>query len=178
VVNSRATFGGLPAYANATAWQARLRTRFSFSGELRSVASVEGGEKWKYQPFPLGHEENISCNNYWTVFFRFFGNDSSGATSTISDQSRTARRWALGHYQHKRENKMKHRCKELGELFNKAQSFGCRVEDRAKNVVIFPPDQTVQPYIAHKSKRAFHEPCNALRHVHERYNTDVTQMIF
>jgi len=73
---------------------------------------------------------------------------------------------------------MKHCCKELGELFNKAQSFECRVEDRSKNVVIFPPDQTVQPYIAHKSERVFHELSNPLRHVHERYNTDVTQMVF
>jgi hypothetical protein len=53
------------------------------------------------------------------AFFRFFENDSSGQTAAISDQSRRARRWALGHYQHKRGNKMKHRCKELGE---KAQS--------------------------------------------------------
>jgi hypothetical protein len=73
---------------------------------------------------------------------------------------------------------MKHCCKELGELFNKAQSFGRRVEDQVKNVVIFPPDRTVQPYIAHKSERALHEPWNPLRPVHERYNTDVTQMIF
>jgi hypothetical protein len=73
---------------------------------------------------------------------------------------------------------MKHRCKELGELFDKAQSFGCRVEDRGENAIIFPPDQTVQPYIAHKSEVAFPEPCNPLRNVDERYNTDVTQMIF
>jgi hypothetical protein len=52
-------------------------------------------------------------------FFRFFENDSSGETAAISDQSRRARRWPLGHYQHKQGNKMKHRCKELGE---KAQS--------------------------------------------------------
>jgi hypothetical protein len=44
------------------------------------------------------------------AFFRFFENGSSGATSTVSDQSRKARRWALGHY-HERENKMKYRCK-------------------------------------------------------------------
>jgi hypothetical protein len=73
---------------------------------------------------------------------------------------------------------MKYHCKELGEPFNKAQSFGCRVEDLGKNVVIFPPSRTVQPYIAHKSDRAFQEPWNPSRHVHERYNTDVTQMIF
>ncbi len=73
---------------------------------------------------------------------------------------------------------MKHRCKELGEVFNKAQSFGRRVEDQVKNVVIFPPERTVQPNIAHQSERALHEPWNPLRHVHERYNTDVTQMIF
>jgi hypothetical protein len=72
---------------------------------------------------------------------------------------------------------MKHYCKELGEL-DKAQSFDCRVEDRGKNVVILAPDRTVQPYIAHKSEAAFHEPWNPLRPVHERYNTDVTQMIF
>jgi hypothetical protein len=44
------------------------------------------------------------------AFFRFFENDSSGETAAISDQSRRARRWPLGHYQHKRGNKMKHRC--------------------------------------------------------------------
>jgi hypothetical protein len=53
------------------------------------------------------------------AFFRFFENDSNGQTAAISDQGRRARRWPLGHYQHKRGNKMKHRCKELGE---KAQS--------------------------------------------------------
>jgi hypothetical protein len=53
------------------------------------------------------------------AFFRFFENDSSGETAAISDQGRRARRWPLGHYQHKRGNKMKHRGKELGE---KAQS--------------------------------------------------------
>ena len=73
---------------------------------------------------------------------------------------------------------MKHRCKELGELFDKAQSFGCHVEDPEKTIVIFPPARTIQPYIAHRSERAFHEPCNPLQHVHERYNTDVTRMIF
>ena len=44
------------------------------------------------------------------AFFRFFENDFSGETAAISDQSRRARRWPLGHYQHKRGNKMKHRC--------------------------------------------------------------------
>ena len=75
---------------------------------------------------------------------------------------------------------MKYHHKELGELFNKAQSFGSRVEDPGKDVVIFSPDRTVQSCIAHKSERAFHEPWNSLRHVNvrERYNTDVTQMIF
>jgi hypothetical protein len=73
---------------------------------------------------------------------------------------------------------MNHCCKELGELFDKAQSFGCGVEDLGKKVVTFLPDRTIHPYIAHKSEHAFHEPCNPLRHAHERYNTDVTQMIF
>lgn len=73
---------------------------------------------------------------------------------------------------------MKHHRKELGELLNKAQSSDCRVEDRCKNVVIFSPNETAQPYIAHKSEPAFHETWNSLRHVHERHNTDVTQMIF
>ena len=73
---------------------------------------------------------------------------------------------------------MKHGCEELGELFNKAQSFGCGAEDRGKNVVTFPSDRTVQPYIARKSERPLHELWNHLRPVHERYNTDVTQMIF
>jgi hypothetical protein len=72
---------------------------------------------------------------------------------------------------------MKHRHKELGGLLNKAQRFGCRLEDWGKNVVIFPPDQTVQCYIA-QNEGAFHETPNPLRLVHERHNTDVTQMIF
>jgi hypothetical protein len=126
---------------------------------------------------PRNHEENISCNNYWTACSRFFGNGSSGATSTVSDQSRTAGRWTVDHYQHKRENKMKYRHKELGEPFNRAQSFGYRLEDWGKNVVIFPANQTVRPYIVH-NEGAFHEPPNALQRVHERCNTDVTQMIF
>jgi len=134
--------------------------------------------KRKHQPFPRGHERNIHCNNYWTVLFRFFGNGSSGATSTLSGQSGKTGRWALGHYRHKRENKMKHHRKELGELLNKAQSSDCRVEDRGKNVVIFLPNETAQPYIAHKRKRAFHGTWNPLQRVHERHNTDVTQMIF
>ena len=73
---------------------------------------------------------------------------------------------------------MKHHRKELGELLNKAPGFGCRVENRGKSVVIFPPNETAQPYIAHKSKRAFNETWNPLQRVHERHNTDVTQMIF
>ena len=73
---------------------------------------------------------------------------------------------------------MKHPCKEVGELSNKAQNFGCPLEDRGKSIVIFTPDQTVQSYIGHKSERAFHQQWNPLRHVRERYNTDVTQMIF
>jgi hypothetical protein len=167
-----------PIFRVAPSSWAALRTKaqspFSFFRELPSFVSVERVRNGKHEPFPCG----LSSNNHWTAFFCFFGNDSSGATSTISDQSRRAGRRALGHYQHKRENKMKHCCKELGELFNKSQSFGCRVEDQVKNVVIFPPDRTVQPYIAHQSDRALHEPWNPLRPVHERYNTDVTQMIF
>ena len=72
---------------------------------------------------------------------------------------------------------MKHRHKEVGEPFNKAQTFGCDVQDRGKNIVIFPPDQTVQPYIAH-NEGASHQQWNPLRHARERHNTDVTQMIF
>ena len=72
---------------------------------------------------------------------------------------------------------MKHHRKEVGEPFNKAESFGCRLEDWGKNVVIFPHDQTVQSYIA-QNEGAFHEPHNRLQRVHERYNIDVTQMIF
>jgi hypothetical protein len=72
---------------------------------------------------------------------------------------------------------MRHRHKEVREPFNKAESFGRRVEDRGKNVVIFPADQTAQPYIAH-NEGASHEPPNRLQRVHERYNTDVTRMIF
>jgi len=134
--------------------------------------------KRKHQTLsPRGHERNIRCNNYWTLLFRFFRNGSSGTTSTISGQSRKAGRWALGHCRHKRENKMKHRHKEVGEPFNKAQSFGRRLEDWGKNVVIFPHDQTVQSYIT-QNEDAFHEPHNRLQRVHERYNVDVTQMIF
>jgi len=73
---------------------------------------------------------------------------------------------------------MRHCHREVREPFNKAQSFGCRVEDRGKNVVIFPPNETAQPYIARKSERAFRQQLNPLRHVQERHNTDVTQMIF
>ena len=72
---------------------------------------------------------------------------------------------------------MRHRHKELGEPFNKAQSFGCDVQDRGKNVVIFPPDQTVRSYTAHNAD-ASHETPNSLQRVHERHNIDVTQMIF
>jgi hypothetical protein len=72
---------------------------------------------------------------------------------------------------------MRDRHKEPGEPFNKAQSFGSRLEDWGRKVVIFPPDQTVQPYIAH-NEDAFHEPHNPLQRVHERHNIDVTQMIF
>ena len=133
--------------------------------------------KRKNQPSPLGHERNIRCNNCWSILFRFFRNGSSGATSTVSGQSRKAGRWALGHCRHKRENKMRYRHKEVREPFNKAQSFGCRLEDRRKNVVIFPCDQTVQSYIS-QNELASHEPHNRLRNVHERHNTDVTQMIF
>jgi hypothetical protein len=72
---------------------------------------------------------------------------------------------------------MRHCHTEVREPFNKAQSFGCRVEDRGKNVEIFPPDQSVQSHIA-QNEGAFHETPNSLRLVHERHNTDVTQMIF
>ena len=54
---------------------------------------------------------------------------------------------------------MRHRHKEVREPFNKAESFGCRVEDWGKNVVIFPPDQTVQSHIA-QNEGAFHETPN------------------
>jgi hypothetical protein len=73
---------------------------------------------------------------------------------------------------------MRYRHKDPGELLYKAQSFSWRLEDRSKSVVIFPPNETAQPYTAHKSKRAFHETLNALQRFHERHNTDVTQMIF
>ena len=72
---------------------------------------------------------------------------------------------------------MKHSHKEVRETFNKPQSFGCRLEDWGKNVVIFPHEQTVQAYIT-QNEGAFHEPHNRLQRVHERHNTDVTQMIF
>jgi hypothetical protein len=83
----------------------------------------------------------------------------------------------LAHYQHKRENKMRHRNKEVREPFNKAQSFGRRLEKGGKNVLIFPPDQTVRSYTAQNAD-AFHETPNPLQRVHERHNIDVTQMIF
>ena len=72
---------------------------------------------------------------------------------------------------------MKHRHKEVGEPFDKAQSFGHRLADWGKNVVIFPYDQTAQSYVA-GNKGAFHEPHNRFQRVRERHNTDVTQMIF
>ncbi len=75
--------------------------------------------------FPRGLGENISCNNYWAPFFRFFGNDSRGETSTISYQSGRAGRWALGHYRHKRGHKMKNRCRELGKVSLANRLAGC-----------------------------------------------------
>jgi hypothetical protein len=72
---------------------------------------------------------------------------------------------------------MKHRHKELGEPFNKAESFGRRLENQDKNVLIFPPDQTVRSCTAHTAD-AFHGPPHPLQRVQERHNTDVTQMIF
>jgi len=73
---------------------------------------------------------------------------------------------------------MKHCHQEVREPLNRAQSFGRRLEDWGKNVVIFPIDETVQSHIGHKSERAFRQQLNPLRHVQERHNTDVTQMIF
>jgi len=70
-------------------------------------------------------EENTRCNSCCTALFAFFGSDSSSATSTVSHQSRTAGRWALDHYQHKRETKMKNRCKEFGELSLVNRLAGC-----------------------------------------------------
>jgi len=72
---------------------------------------------------------------------------------------------------------MRYHHKELGEPFNNAHSFGCQLEVWSKNAVIFPHDQTVQSYIA-QNEGDFREPHNRLQRVHERHNTDVTQMIF
>ena len=72
---------------------------------------------------------------------------------------------------------MNDRRKEFVEPLNKAQSFGCRVEDWAHNAIIFPIDQTVRPYIAHDNG-AFRQLHNPLQPVQERYNTDLTQVIF
>ena len=75
------------------------------------------------------------------------------------------------------ENKMKYRHKEFAEPLNKAQGFGCRVEGWGKSAVIFPFDQTIRPYIAHDTG-AFRQLRNPLQAVQERYNTDLTQVIF
>jgi len=75
--------------------------------------------------FPGGLEENISCNNHGSAPSRLFGQDAGGETPTISDQSRSAGRWALGDYQHKRGNKMKHRYKQLGKLSLANRLAGC-----------------------------------------------------
>ena len=72
---------------------------------------------------------------------------------------------------------MKHPHKEFAEPLNRAKSFGCRVEDWGQNAIIFPFDQTVRPYIAHAGG-AFHQLRNPLQPVQERYNTDLTQVIF
>jgi hypothetical protein len=72
---------------------------------------------------------------------------------------------------------MKHRHKECAEPLNKAQSFSCRVKDWGQNTIIFPFDQTVRPYIAHDDG-AFRQLRNPLQAVQERYNTDLTQVIF
>ena len=72
---------------------------------------------------------------------------------------------------------MKYRRKEFAEPLNKAQSFGCRVEDWGKSPMIFPFDQTVRPYVA-RDGGAFRQLRNPLQPVQERYNTDLTQVIF
>jgi hypothetical protein len=64
---------------------------------------------------------------------------------------------------------MKCRRKEFVEPLNKAQSFGCRVEGWGKSAV--------RPYVAH-NEGAFRQLCNPLQPVQERYNTDLTQVIF
>ena len=75
------------------------------------------------------------------------------------------------------ENQMKHRRKEFVEPLNRAKSFSCRVKDWGQNTIIFPFDQTVRPYIAHDGG-AFRQLRNPLQAVQERYNTDLTQVIF
>jgi len=75
------------------------------------------------------------------------------------------------------ENQMKHRRKEFVEPLNRAKSFSCRVKDWGQNTIIFPFDQTVRPYIAHDDG-AFRQLRNPLQAVQERYNTDLTQVIF
>ena len=72
---------------------------------------------------------------------------------------------------------MKCRHKEFAEPLNKAKSFGCRVEELGQNAIIFPFDQTVRPHIAHE-EGAFRQLRNPLQPVQERYNTDLTQVIF
>jgi len=51
---------------------------------------------------------------------------------------------------------MKHSNKELIRLLDKAQKFGCRVEDCGNSVRIYPSNKSIQPYIAHKGERALH----------------------
>jgi hypothetical protein len=75
------------------------------------------------------------------------------------------------------ENQMKHRRKEFVEPLNRSKSFSCRVKDWGQNTIIFPFDQTVRPYIAHDDG-AFRQLRNPLQAVQERYNTDLTQVIF
>jgi len=72
---------------------------------------------------------------------------------------------------------MKYRHKEFAEPLNKAQSFSCRVEGWGKSAVIFPFDQTVRPHVAHDNG-AFRQLRNPMPLVQERYNTDLTQVIF
>jgi len=49
-----------------------------------------------------------------------------------------------------------HISKDFDNLLKIAIDFGCRVIDKGSKVIFYPPDKNIQPYIAHRSDKAFH----------------------
>lgn len=61
---------------------------------------------------------------------------------------------------------MKHNSKELMRLVDRAQKeFGCKVNFTGNQIKIFPPNQNLAPYIAHRTERALHPVRRYLKNV-------------